>query len=104
MTPALTVAWPRRRSGNQTLPAPPQAVSASARTFGPDGAPLMQANWLGTPLLPPGGVIPPRPDQYGTSEWRYTPSSQNVMFSFGITWIPVEASHMWALSPGFAEK
>src|SRR5437660_1040827 len=47
-------------------------------------APLMQANWLGAPLFPPGGVIPPRPVQYGMSECRYTPSSHHVMCSLGI--------------------
>src|SRR5215831_7917509 len=69
MTPTLTVAWPLRRSGNQTLPGPPQFASAVVRSFAPAEAPLLQTYWLestltpavpeGAPVLPPGGVIPP---------------------------------------------
>ena len=67
-------------------------------------APLLQTYWLepaltpavpeGAPVLPPGGVIPPRPDQYGTSEWRYPASAHQVMYCLGIHWKLTLASHM----------
>src|SRR6267143_7264837 len=98
MTPALTVAWPWRRSGNQTLPGPPQCVYAVARSFVPAEPPPAQTYCEGAPVLPPGGVIPPRPDQYGTSEWRYPPSSHQVMYCLGIQWKVTVLSHIWALS------
>ncbi len=63
-----------RRSGNQTPE--PIAVQAAvappgpARVVAPDVAPLRQAYCVGKPVFPPGGVIPPRPDQYGTFALR----------------------------------
>src|SRR6266853_1227073 len=109
MTPTLTVAWPLRRSGNQTLPGPPQFANAVVRSFVPAEAPLLQTYWLeptltpavpeGAPVLPPGGVIPPRPDQYGTSECRYPASAHQVMYCLGIQWKVTVLSHIWALSP-----
>src|ERR1017187_7998740 len=104
MTPTLTLACPLRRSGNQTLPAPPQFVYAVARSLVPAEPPAAQTYCPGEPVFPPGGVIPPRPVQYGTSEWRYPASAHQVMYCFGIHWKLAVASHMWALSPGFAVK
>src|ERR1039458_272552 len=63
ITPTLKVAWLCRRSGNQTLPGPPQFAVAVGRSFVPDGAPLAQTYCDGAPLFPPGGVTPPRPVQ-----------------------------------------
>src|SRR5450755_2153254 len=104
MTPTLTVAWPRRRSGNQTLPGPPQLVYAVGRSLVPAEPPPAQTYCEGDPVFPPGGVIPPRPDQYGTSEWRYPASAHHVMYCFGIQCKVAVASHMCALSPAFAVK
>src|ERR1017187_961537 len=63
ITPALKVTWLWRRSGNQTLPGPPQFVYAAPRSFVPAEAPLEQTYCEGEPLFPPGGVTPPRPVQ-----------------------------------------
>src|SRR5271168_3078018 len=62
-----------RRSGKKTpvvLPGVPQACSAGPSDVCPDEEPLLQAKNCGKLLLPPGGVIPPRPVQYGTFAWR----------------------------------
>jgi hypothetical protein len=38
----------------------------------------------GVPVLPPGGVTPPGPDQYGTLVWRYPASHRKVISSLGM--------------------
>src|SRR6202040_4139252 len=98
------VPGPRKRSGNQTLPAPPQLVYAVARSLVPADPPAAQTYCDGEPVFPPGGVMPPRPVQYGISAWRYTASTHQVMYCLGIHCKLAEASHMCALSPGFAVK
>ena len=72
ITPMESFVSLRRRSGNQTPPELAQAEVAVGRSLAPDGEPLMQANCPGAPFVPPtgnpGGVTPPRPAKYGTSE------------------------------------
>ena len=41
MTPTLKVIWPLRKSGNHTLPAPPQLICAVGKSVAPDAAPLV---------------------------------------------------------------
>src|SRR5215472_2197464 len=91
-------------SGNHTLPGPPQAAYAAARLLVPAEPPAAQTYWEGDPVFPPGGVIPPRPVQYGTSECRYPPSNRQVMYCLGRYWKLSVPSHMWALLPGFSVK
>ena len=45
---------------------------------------------LGNPLSP--GVMPPRPDQYGTLAWRYPNSERKVMYCLGIQSKVIEVS------------
>src|ERR1700722_13277170 len=108
MIPIETFVSLRRRSGNQTPPEPLQFVFAVARSVAPEGAPLIQAYCPGKPLLPPrgkpGGVTPPRPAQYGTSERRYPTSAHQVMYCFGMYWKVTVLSHMCALCPGNSVK
>src|SRR5271166_4022972 len=98
----------RRRSGNQTPPALAQFAVAVGRSDAPDAAPLIQANCPGAPLFPPiwkpGGVTPPRPAKYGTSECRYPTSAHQVMYCLGMYCKVTVLSHMWALWPGSCVK
>ena len=64
----------------------------------------MQAYWEGNPLLPPGGVIPPCPDQYGTFAWRCVNSQRKVMYCLGIQSKVIELSQALNGSPGFSVK
>src|SRR5712671_4358350 len=57
---------------------------------------------LGKVLTP--GVIPPRPEKYGTFAWRYPYSVRNVMYSFGIQSKVSEVSQALYGSPGFCVK
>src|SRR6202020_1238883 len=74
MTPAPTTTSRVRRSGNQS-PALQLLVVASEPP--PTQLP-------GAPLLPPGGVTPPDPDQYGTLECRNVASVHQVIQSLGM--------------------
>src|SRR5215467_15166974 len=57
---------------------------------------------LGRRLTP--GVIPPRPDQYGTLAWRYPYSVRKVMYCWGIQSKVSEVSQALNGSPGFCVK
>src|SRR5690242_4179337 len=57
---------------------------------------------LGEPLTP--GVIPPRPEKYGTFAWRYPYSVRKVMYCWGIQSKVSDVSHALNGSPGFCVK
>src|SRR5262245_22018949 len=39
---------------------------------------------VGSPVLPPAGVMPPSPVKYGTLAWRWLNSARNVTFGVGM--------------------
>src|SRR5208337_2901216 len=57
---------------------------------------------LGNKLSP--GVMPPRPDQYGTLAWRYPNSVRKVMYCLGIQLNVMVVSQALYGSPGFCVK
>src|SRR5579863_6413501 len=86
-----------RRSGNHT---PPSLAQPSA----PMLLLLLQTKDAGAPLLPAGGVTPPDPVQYGTSECRKVASVHQVIQSLGMYWKFSCVSHWYSFCPGFSVK
>src|ERR1035438_24476 len=90
MMAMVLFACPLRRSGNHTplvLPGVPQFFSAVGKSAAPEEMPLLHtksAGFVGKLGLLFGGVIPPRPEKYGTLAWRYPLSKRKVMYCEGI--------------------
>ena len=79
ITPAPQMTSRLRRSGDQI---PPSWAQSSV----PITLPLLHTRLAGAPVLPPGGVTPPDPDQYGTFEWRKVASVHQVIHCLGMYW------------------
>src|SRR5438270_13380613 len=58
----------------------------------------------GGATLPPGGVMPPLPEKYGTFAARWFPSNRNVTNWLGMTSKVTDASHALYESPAFSVK